>query len=107
MTAALALLPKQTLEVSSALADTTSPPSEDAIARHFVDLFGHEYRHVVPWHQWLRFDGMRWVKDSTGFVFALIRTLVSTEVGQSKAERATANSAFVAGVERLARYDQR
>jgi putative DNA primase/helicase len=110
MTAALAVLPakdaRTELKVAAALAESTAP-SEDAIARHFIDLFGHEYRHVSPWHQWLRYDGMRWRKDSTGSVYAVIRSLVSTSVFETKAERATANSAFVAGVERLARYDQR
>lgn len=81
-------------------------PSEDAVALDFVSQHP-EYVYVAPWHKWLRWDGMRWQEDSTGNVYALIRDLVRRYVEGSKAERGTANAAFVSGVERLARTDQR
>src|SRR5208283_2428923 len=79
-----------------------SAPSEDAMASAFVARFGHEYRYVAPWHRWITWDGKRWVQDSTGSVFALIRKIVYEAVGGTRHERKIAT----AGYERLARYDQ-
>jgi putative DNA primase/helicase len=81
-------------------------PSEDAMALAFVQRYGTEYRYVAPWHRWIMWDGKRWVQDSTGSVFALIRKLVHEAVSGTKDERRTATAAYIAGVERLARYDQ-
>lgn len=82
-------------------------PSEDAIALEFVDSHLGDYRYVAPWSWWYRWDGTRWRKDSTGNVFALIRKMIRTRVAGTSNERRTASSAYVAGVERLARVDQR
>lgn len=87
------------------LADGTAP-SEDAVALAFVDNFP-DFRYVPPWHRWLRWDGMRWREDSAGRVFGHIRELVRGFVTGGKAERNTAHAAFVSGVERLLRADQR
>ena len=81
-------------------------PSEDAMALAFVQRYGAEYRYVAPWHRWIMWDGKRWVQDSTGSVFAVIRKLVHEAVSGTKDERRTATAAYIAGVERLARYDQ-
>ena len=51
-------------------------------------------------------DGKRWVQDSTGSVFALIRKIVYEAVGGTRHERKIATAGYIAGVERLARYDQ-
>jgi hypothetical protein len=83
-----------------------SPPSEDAMALAFVARHGREYRYVSPWHRWIRWESKRWVPDSTGHVFALIRAMVREAVGGTRHERRIATASYVAGVERLARYDQ-
>lgn len=87
--------------------ENAGPPSEDAVALAFVDARLNEYRYVPPWSRWLRWDGKRWCEDSTGNVYAHIRELVRAKVEGTKHERGTAASAYVAGVERLARVDQR
>ena len=81
-------------------------PSEDSFALSFVEAHP-DHRYVPPWNRWLRWNGKRWIQDSTGFVFERIRDLVRDDVLGGKAERTTANAAFVAGVERLLRTDQR
>jgi putative DNA primase/helicase len=83
------------------IADT---PSEDAVAMAFVER-NDDYRFVAPAHLWLRWDGKRWCKDSTGHVYQRIRELVRSLVHATKAERTTANASFVSGVERLLRTD--
>ena len=91
---------------SGLLADHGGPPSENAMAFTFVARFGDQYRYVAPWHRWLKWDGKRWVHDATGNVFALIRTLVDEAVGGTRQERRIATAGYIAGVERLAHYDQ-
>src|SRR6202790_3652089 len=81
-------------------------PSEDAMASAFVARFGQEYRYVAPWHRWIKWDGKRWVHDATGNVFALIRKLVQETVLGTRHERRIGTAGYIAGVERLARYDQ-
>ena len=85
-------------------AEPSATPSEDAVALAFVELHD-DHRFVVPLHRWLRWDGMRWREDSAGHVYQRIRELVRSLVQASKAERSTANAAFVSGVERLLRTD--
>src|SRR5206468_5984324 len=80
--------------------------SEDATALAFVAVHGQQHRYVAPWHRWLKWDGKRWIEDSTGHVFALIRDLVRDVAGGTPRERKLATAAYVAGVERLARCDQ-
>jgi putative DNA primase/helicase len=101
------LSPRMEEEMRRESASVTSAPSEDAMALAFVDAHVDKYRYVPPWSKWYRWDGKRWKEDSTGRVFAIIRKMVRAEVGDTKDERKTANSAYVAGVERLARCDQR
>jgi hypothetical protein len=74
-----------------------SAPSEDAMASAFVQRYGAEYRYVAPWHHWIMWDGKRWVQDSTGSVFALIRKLVHEAVSGTKDERRTATAACLTG----------
>jgi putative DNA primase/helicase len=82
------------------------PVSEDAFALHFRERHP-EFVFVPPWHRWLRWDGKRWREDSTASIYGLIRDLVREYAHDTKAERSTANASFVAGVEKLLRYDQR
>lgn len=84
-----------------------SMPSEDAFALAFVENYGNVYRYVPQWHRWLKWDGRRWCEDSTAEVYAKARELVRVFVEGQKAERSTANAAFIGGVERLLRTDQR
>lgn len=81
-------------------------PSEDAVALAFV-VSHREYRFVSPWHRWIKWDGKRWREDSTGHVFERIRNLVRACVADGKTARSTMSAAFVSGVERLLRTDQR
>jgi len=71
--------------------------SEDAMALSFVERYGAEYRYVAPWYRWIKWDGKRWVKDSTISVFALIRKLVLEAVSGTKDECRTATAACVTG----------
>ena len=89
------------------MAGDASMPSEDAFALAFVEIHGRTYRYVPQWHRWLKWDGTRWREDSTAHMYADIRELVRVTVEGQKAERSTANAAFVSGVERLLRTDQR
>ena len=98
---------KSVAEGASARCGGDSLPSEDAVALAFFENYGSDYRHVARWSRWLKWDGKRWREDSTGYVFERIRELVRALVEGGKAERSTANAAFIAGVERLLRTDQR
>jgi putative DNA primase/helicase len=81
------------------------PPSEDAVALAFVRLHDSHYRYVAAWRRWIGWDGKRWVVDKDGAVFALIRTIVREAVGGTRHERRIATANYIAGVERMARYD--
>lgn len=81
-------------------------PSEHAMATAFVAQYGHEYRYVATWNRWIKWDGKRWVRDSTGNVYALIRKIVYEAVGGTRHERRIASAGYISGVERLAHYDQ-
>ena len=72
-------------------------PSEDAMALAFVQRYRAEYRYLAPWHRWIMWDGKRWVQDSTGSVFALIRKLVREAVSGTKDEHGTATEACLTG----------
>ena len=89
-----------------ALPNDGCAPSEHAVAALFVARYGHEYRYVATWSRWIKWDGMRWVRDETGNVYALIRKVVVDEVGGSRHERKIATAGYIAGVEKLARRDQ-
>lgn len=82
------------------------PPSEDAVALAFVRLHGSHYRFVPAWRRWIGWDGKRWTIDHEGAVFASIRAIVRDAVGGTRHERRVATANTIAGVERLARYDQ-
>ena len=102
MTAAM----ERKVEREQAAIERDPAPSEDAMALEFVARHGDQYRHVAPWHRWLKWDGKRWREDSTASVYQCIRELVRATVEGDKGERSTANASFVSGIERLARTDQ-
>ena len=95
-------------ELMAALGELADQPSEDGVASLFVNHVGlPRFRFVANWNRWHAWDGRRWVHDTTLSVFDAIRRIVVLKVRGSKSERATASAAFVAGVERLVRHDQR
>lgn len=81
--------------------------SEDSVALDFVAQNLKLLRYVPAWKRWLEWDGKRWRKESTGAMYGRIRELIREAVAGTKLERGTATAGFVAGVERLSRYDQR
>ncbi len=101
-------VPQRTTEnIRAAATSESGPPSEDALALAFVEDHGSHYRYVAPWSRWYRWGGKRWREDSTGNVYAIIRGMVRVRVAGTKHERGTAAASYIAGVERLARVDQR
>ena len=87
------------------------PPefSDDALAEEFSRQHADDLRYVEAWG-WLRWDGQRWVKDSTLHVFGMARKVCrAVAVGCEKdyvARKVTAAST-VAAVERMARSDSK
>lgn len=41
------------------------PLSHDALAEHFIEKHGNDWRYVPPWGQWFEWDGDRWRQDVT------------------------------------------
>lgn len=90
------------------------PPrfSEDALALRFSKRYEASLRYVHRWGAWLRWDGTRWVEDSTLHVFDLARGIcrdASAECTDSEKGIAAklASKATSAAVERLAGSDRR
>jgi hypothetical protein len=50
-------------------------PSGDAMAHAFAERYGAECGYVGPGHRWVTWARKRWIQDSRGSVFALIRKL--------------------------------
>jgi P4 family phage/plasmid primase-like protien len=85
--------------------------SEDDLALRFSRNYAHDWRYVHDWGTWMRWDGMRWVKENTLRVFDLTRRIcreASAECGDSEKFRASklASRATSAAVERLAASDR-
>jgi putative DNA primase/helicase len=90
------------------------PPqfSEDAIALRFSRKHADDWRYIHPWNSWMRWDGERWIVDTTLHVFDLARRIcreASAECGDSHKTIAPklASRATSAAVERLAASDRR
>jgi putative DNA primase/helicase len=85
--------------------------SEDDLALRFSRNYARDWRYVHDWGTWMRWDGMRWVKENTLHVFDLIRRIcrdASAECGDSEKFTASklASRATSAAVERLAATDR-
>lgn len=85
--------------------------SEDDMALRFSRNYAHDWRYVHDWGTWMRWDGMRWVKENTLHVFDLTRRIcreASAECGDSEKFTASklASRATSAAVERLAASDR-
>lgn len=42
-----------------------APLSQDALAEHFVDKHGEDWRYVAQWGKWFEWDCNRWAEDAT------------------------------------------
>lgn len=51
------------------------PLTELGYARRLVAKHGKTLRYVVPWKQWLRWDGTRWAPDADGHVFRCAKVI--------------------------------
>jgi phage/plasmid-associated DNA primase len=93
--------------------ETLSPRfSEDALALRFSQKYSDDLRYVHRWGIWLRWEGARWIEDSTLHTFDLARRVcreASAECGDSEKANAAklASKATSAAVERLAASDRR
>ena len=86
------------------------PLADDALALEFSDLHGDDLRYTAQWGQWSTWDGTRWNRDETCYVFDLVRRLcrrASSSCGDENLARRVASAPTVAAVERLARTDRR
>ncbi len=84
--------------------------SDDELASRFSDRHADKLRYVARWGQWLRWDGTRWLEDSTLMVFDLARKICREAAGEcniDKLAKAIAAAKTVAAVERLAKADRR
>ncbi|WP_299956807.1 phage/plasmid primase, P4 family [uncultured Roseobacter sp.] len=83
-------------------------PSEDGIARAFIELFGNDFRYDHTESAWFHWNGDCWAKDTTLKIFDIIRELccVASEHLSAAERKALRRSSFVNGVEKLARSDQ-
>jgi len=88
-----------------------SPPaadlSDDTLALRFAAENADLLRYVKLRGQWLRWDGQRWLADSTGHTFNDMRTMLRSMGVSDKDRKAVLSAKTVAAVERLARVDRR
>lgn len=83
------------------------PTAEEALALGFAHEHQHELRYVAAWGQWFRFDGTRWVRDTTLHAFDLVRAHCREEALASDKPATVASAKTVAAVAKLARADRR
>ena len=92
-------------------ADSRPPEySDEALALVFTKRHGSNLRYVEAWKTWLFWDGNRWRRDATLYVFDLARILcreISASASPPKVAVAIASAKTVSAVERLARADRK
>lgn len=82
--------------------------TEDGLALEFVDAHRSDLRYTAAWRRWHRWDGTRWVEDTTVKVFDLAReTCRNAAVGDPTRKTALKSAHTVASVVTLASSDQR
>lgn len=84
--------------------------SEEALALQFADAHAGTLRYVDLWHAWFIFNGKRWAKDETRYVFSLSRDLCRDEaarVNEPRRQLGLATSRTRAAVLSLASDDRR
>jgi putative DNA primase/helicase len=99
-------LPKKTDHPSAGL-----PPeySDDGLALKFASMHASELRYVAAWRCWLKWDGTRWVKDTTLSSRDLVRALcraVASDCNGLPIGTKIASAKTIAAVEQLAKADQ-
>ena len=87
------------------------PPafSEDRLALRFTATHA-DLRYVHAWGKWFRYDGTRWVQDSTLSVYDMARKVcreAAAECNDPRVAPHIAAAKTVAAVERMARGDRR
>jgi putative DNA primase/helicase len=82
--------------------------SDDALARCFTERHCDTYRYTAQLSRWRRWDGQRWVADTTLGVFDAARQVCRDVASLSSDKRVLkiASAQTVAAVERLARADR-
>jgi putative DNA primase/helicase len=94
--------------------DATTGPglSETALALRLADKYPGKLLYVTKWGKWLLYDGKRWRADRTGYGFSRAREIcldAAKEIVDNALKRAEAltSAKTVAGVDKLAKADQR
>jgi len=85
----------------------STTPSEVQIAELFIQQYGHCFRYVAPWGQWMFYDGTRWRAEETLLVLSHIKDIcLDLARGLAKPGQML-KSATISGAERIARADRR
>jgi putative DNA primase/helicase len=87
---------------------STEELSEDALAIQFTLKNRTDWRYVAQWGSWMKWDGMRWKRETTLEAYDQIRELCreEAEASEQKSKKKCYSANIVAGVERLARADR-
>lgn len=80
-----ALAPQAELATPQAL-------SHDALAEHFIDKHGEDWRYVAPWGQWFEWAGDRWRQDVTESHVGLAKHVTRDALTWPEAKELTASS---------------
>lgn len=86
--------------------------AEGALAERFVTRHANDLRFVASWGQWLRWNGVRWERDTTLHAFDLVRAVCreayddAVSIG-ARNPQTLWSAKTVAAVERLAKADRR
>jgi putative DNA primase/helicase len=101
--------PDNIVKLAKLQEDGALPPNaEIAIALQFAERYANELRFVEGWGRWMRYDGSHWHRDRTRNAFDLVRCVcqeIAPDCG--RAASAVASAKTVAGVERLAKANDR
>jgi putative DNA primase/helicase len=84
--------------------------SDDHLAIEFTKLHGDELRYVHQWGRWLKWDGTRWVFESTLGAFDMARVVCrdfANKCNDPDDAGKIASAKTVSSVERLAKADRR
>jgi putative DNA primase/helicase len=91
-------------------APVTPAFSDDHLALEFTNLHGDKLRYVHQWGKWLKWDGTRWVFESTLGAFDMARDLCrifANACNDPEDKTKIASAKTVAAVERLAKADRK
>ncbi len=91
-------------------ADLPAEFSDDALALRFTAEHGSDLRYTAAWGRWSEWDGSRWKRDASLYVFDLARAVCRAAASNCEKPQIAsriASAVTVAAVERLARADRR